>query len=135
MPGSFFDTNVLLYAVSADAAKSERATVLLRAGGTISVQNLNEYANVARKKLSLPWTRIQAYLNALQIALAVVPVTIAIYERGIGLAERFGFAVHDAMIVAAALETRCTTLWSEDMQHGLRLEGGLRILNPFLPVI
>jgi predicted nucleic acid-binding protein len=47
------------------------------------------------------------------------------------LAERYGFAIHDAMIVASALHAGCDTLWSEDMQHGMTLDEGLRIVNLF----
>jgi predicted nucleic acid-binding protein len=49
------------------------------------------------------------------------------------MAERYGFSIYDAMIVAAALQADCDTLWSEDMQHGLIVEGRLRIADPFAP--
>ena len=55
MPGSFFDTNVLLYVASGDRAKADRAEELIGAGGFISVQVLNEIANVVRRKMRLSW--------------------------------------------------------------------------------
>jgi predicted nucleic acid-binding protein len=131
MPGSFFDSNVLLYATSGEVAKADRAEQLIRAGGTISVQVLNEIANVTRRKLRYSWSQTNTLLLQLRGLLAVVPVTVAIHEAGIRLAERYGLSVYDAMIVAAALSSGCGTLWSEDMQDGLAVEGRLTIVNPF----
>ncbi len=48
------------------------------------------------------------------------------------MAQRHNFSTHDAMILAAALEAGCATLWSEDMQHGMGVDGRLTIRNPFL---
>ena len=130
MPGSFFDTNVLLYVVSGDARKADRAVELIGQGGTISIQNLNEYANAARRKLGLSWERLRLHLRALRATLDVVPLTLSIHERGLQIAQRYSLSTYDAMIVAAALESDCETLWSEDMHHDLRIEN-LTIRNPF----
>ncbi|TMJ22041.1 MAG: PIN domain-containing protein [Alphaproteobacteria bacterium] len=94
----FLDTNVLVYAVLSDDPRRPTAGRLLAAGGTISVQVLNEFANVARGKL---------------------------------LARDHGLAFYDALIVAAALEAGCDTLFTEDMQHGRKF-GSLTIINPFI---
>jgi len=131
MPGSFFDTNVLLYIVSGDTAKADRAETAVAAGGTISVQVLNELANVARRKMQMSWADTHALLNLLRGLLTVHPLTLEIHETGLELAERYGFSTYDAMIAASALHAGCDTLWSEDMQHGLALDEGLRIVNPF----
>jgi predicted nucleic acid-binding protein len=131
MPGSFFDSNVLLYATSGEVAKADRAEQLIRAGGTISVQVLNEIANVTRRKLRYSWSQTNTLLLQIRGLLAVVPVTVANHEAGIHLAERYGLSVYDGMIVAAALSSGCGTLWSEDMQDGLAVEGRLTIVNPF----
>jgi predicted nucleic acid-binding protein len=64
--------------------------------------------------------------------LTVHPLTVEIHETGLRLAERYGFSTYDAMIAASALHAGCDTLWSEDMQHGMALNEGLRIVNPFL---
>ena len=131
MPASFFDTNVLLYLASGDAAKADRAEAVIAAGGAISVQVLNELANVARRKMQMSWTDTHAFLTMLRGLLTVHPLTLEIHETGLGLAERYGFSTYDAMIAAAALHAGCDTLWSEDMQHGMALDEGLRIVNPF----
>lgn len=130
-PGHFIDTNVLLYLAGADAAKAARAEAVVAAGGAISVQVLNELANVARRKMGLSWAETAAFLGALRGLLTVHPLTETTHEAGLVLAERYGFSVYDAMIVAAALGAGCETLYSEDMQDGMRLAEGLRIVDPF----
>jgi predicted nucleic acid-binding protein len=131
MPGSFFDSNVILYLASSDGEKVSRVEELLAEPGSISVQVLNECANVLRRKHNMLWPALRAFLLELREGLDVLPVTIDIHEAGLRLAERYGFAVYDAMIVAAALSVECDTLWSEDMQDGLIVEKRLRIVNPF----
>jgi predicted nucleic acid-binding protein len=131
MPGSFFDTNVLLYSVSSDATKADRVEALMRDGGTISVQVLNEIANVARRKMQYSWERTQELLLELRSLLSVIPVTLDIHETGIRLAQRYRLAIYDAMVAGAALASGCDTLWSEDMHDGLVIDGRLTLVNPF----
>jgi predicted nucleic acid-binding protein len=131
MPASFFDTNVLVYIASGDAAKADRAEAAVAAGGAISVQVLNELANVARRKMRMSWDDTHALLATLRGLLTVHPLTLDIHETGLTLAERYGFSIYDAMIAAAAIHAGCDTLWSEDMQHGMAIDEGLRIVNPF----
>ncbi|HTJ58713.1 MAG TPA: PIN domain-containing protein [Devosiaceae bacterium] len=131
MPGDFFDTNVLIYLVSNDAPKADRAEALLSAGGTISVQVLNEFANVARRKMAMEWAEIRDFLATLRALLSVEAVTLDMHGRGLALAERHGLSIYDAMIVAAALETDCERLFSEDMHAGMVVDGRLTIVNPF----
>lgn len=131
MSGSFFDSNVLLYAISTDPAKAARAEELIEQGGTISTQVLNEIANVARRKMRLSWSETHSLLSMIRDLLAVEPVTLEVHETGLALAERYGLSVFDAMIAASASHADCDTLWSEDMQDGVRLGGRLRVANPF----
>jgi predicted nucleic acid-binding protein len=131
MSVSFFDTNVLVYIASGDATKADRAEAAIAAGGAISVQVLNELTNVARRKMQLSWNETHAFLEMLRGLLTVHPLTVETHETGLALAERYGLSTYDAMIAASALHARCDTLWSEDMQHGMALTEGLRIVNPF----
>jgi len=131
MPGSFFDTNVLLYLASGDPAKADRAERLVAAGGTISVQVLNEIANVARRKMGMSWKETNSFLVMVRGLLPIVPVTIETHETGIALAERYGFSTYDAMIAASAMLSGCDVLWSEDLQHDMAVDDRLRIVNPF----
>src|SRR5688572_5256644 len=116
MPDSFFDTNVLLYVASADTAKADIAERLIEKGGVISVQVLNEVANVARRKIGLSWTETRTFLSMIRDVLVVQPLTVDVHQPGLALAERYGLSIFDAMIVASAQHAGCATLWSEDMQ-------------------
>ncbi len=131
MPGSFFDTNVLLYIASSDSAKAKRAEAVIGRGGAISVQVLNEIANVARRKMRMSWQDTHVLLSLLRGLLTVHSVTVETHETGLALAERYNLSIYDAMILAAALDADCDTLWSEDMQHGMTIDSRLRIANPF----
>jgi predicted nucleic acid-binding protein len=131
MPVSFFDTDVLVYLASGDTVKADLAEAAIASGGSISVQILNELTNVARRKMKMSWDETHALLNTLRSLLTVCPVTVESHETGLGIAERFGLSIYDAMIAASAIHAGCDTLWSEDMQHGLKLDHGLRIVNPF----
>ena len=131
MPGSFFDTNVLIYIASGDSVKADQAEAIIGNGGAISVQVMNELANVARRKMRMSWQDTHSLLSLLRGLLTVHPVTIETHETGLALAERYKLSIFDAMIAASALHADCDTLWSEDMQHGMALDDRLRVVNPF----
>jgi predicted nucleic acid-binding protein len=131
MPGDFFDTNVLVYIASGQTTKADRAERLARDGGIISVQVLNEIANVARRKMRLSWIETRAFVSLIRGLLPIEPITLETHETGLALAERYGLSVYDAMIAASALLADCDRLWSEDMQHGMIISGRLRVVDPF----
>jgi predicted nucleic acid-binding protein len=131
MPGNFFDTNVLVYLASGDAVKADQAESVIAHGGDISVQVLNEVSNVARRRMRMSWAETHTFLDTLRGLLTVHPVTLQTHEAGLELAQRYGLSIFDAMIAASALQAGCNTLWSEDMQHGMTLDTGLQIVNPF----
>lgn len=131
MPGKAFDTNVLIYVYSSDA-KAIVANQLMRKGGSICIQNLNEFANVARRKLGFSWQEIESAIDDL-VSLFGSPsaLDLDVHLAGVRLAERYNLSVYDALIVSAALSMDCETLYSEDMHDGLIIDGRLRIVNPF----
>jgi len=131
MPGNFFDTSILIYLASADEVKADQAETVIARGGNISVQVLNELNNVARRKMHMSWPEVHAFLDTLHSLLTVHPLTVQIHEAGLDLAQHYGLSIFDAMIAASALQAGCNTLWSEDMQHSMTLDTGLRIVNPF----
>lgn len=131
MPASVFDTNVLVYLASSEVAKADRAEKMVAKGGAISVQVLNEVTNVARRKMLMSWDETHAFLNLLRSLLEVHPLAVETHETGLRLSERYGLSTWDAMIAASAIHAGCDTLWSEDMQYGMKLDGGLKIVNPF----
>lgn len=128
----FLDTNILVYAAGTQDRRAEIATALVAEGGIISVQVLNEFASVARRKLDRPWPEVVSALAAFRVLCSEPrPITVATHEAALEIAERDGFNVYDALIVASALEAGCTTLLSEDMQDGRTIAGRLTIRNPF----
>lgn len=127
----FFDTNVLLYLFSSDDAKADRAEDTLASGGVISVQVLNEFASVAMRKLKMPIAEIREALTTFRAVCKIVPLSEETHDKALGLAERYGLSVYDAMIVASALLAGCRMLLSEDLQDGQIIEKSLEIRNPF----
>jgi predicted nucleic acid-binding protein len=131
MPDSFLDSNVLLYLIDSDIAKATQAEALVAGGGVISVQVLNEIAHVVRRKARYDWDRTHTLLDGIRDLLVVRPLTVEVHDAGLAIAQRYRISIYDSMIVASALDAGCTTLWSEDMQDGLLIEGRLQVLNPF----
>ncbi len=128
----FFDTNVLIYAVTLDDRRNDRAEKLLASGGTISVQILNEFVSVARRKLLMPWRGVTDALDAFRVLCpSPLPITVEIHQAALKIAEQHGFGIYDALVVAAALEAGCAILYSEDFQDGQEIDGRLTIRNPF----
>ena len=128
---AFFDTNVLLYLLSADGAKADRAEDLLAGGGCVSVQVLNEFASVASRKLRMTWDEIEEALGAVREACGVEPLSLSTHDAALKFARRYNLSFYDALIAAAAHASECTILYSEDMHDGLVIDRTLTIRNPF----
>jgi predicted nucleic acid-binding protein len=129
---AFFDTNVLLYSASLHDERTSRAEALLARGGIISVQVLNEFAAVARKKMNMPWEDVAEALAAIRtLCPTPVPITVQTHEAAVKIAMRYGYHIYDALVLAAALEAGCDILYSEDLQADQVIDGRLTIRNPF----
>lgn len=130
-----FDTNVALYAIGSDLTKKVKSRTLLRTPGIISVQLLNEGIAVlrSRKRGRTPssWSDIDHWLNGLVRHHRVVAVDALTHARARQYAERHQLRIYDANIIAAAVIAGSDTLWSEDMHHGMVVDG-LTIRNPYL---
>jgi predicted nucleic acid-binding protein len=126
----FIDTNVLLYLLSGDQTRADRAEEELGGGGIVSVQVLNEFASVASRRLGMSFAEIREVLVAVRSACAVVPLTEETHDLGLQVAQRHRLSTWDGMILASARQAGCGTVLSEDMQDGGSL-AGLRIRNPF----
>jgi predicted nucleic acid-binding protein len=128
----FFDTNVFVYAIIQDDPRSDQAEELIAQGGTISVQVLSEFAAVARRKSKMPWVEIGRALDDIRVLCPdPLPVTLDTHREALTIAERYGYKIYDALIVASALEAQCTILYSEHMQDGQLIDERLTIRNPF----
>ena len=132
MSGLFLDSNVILYLLSADTQKADKAESLLSQKPIISVQVLNEVTSVCRRKLKMPWSETQSLLDAVKATCSVVPLTVQTHAEAVQIARRHHLSFYDAHIVSAAMASGAQTLMSEDMHEGLSLKG-LRIQNPFAP--
>lgn len=132
---SFVDTNVLFYAEDLDAgSKRTRAQELLRElaasrNAVLSLQVLREFFATSRSKLGLDADeakrRTQTYAR-----LEVVDLSLEDLFSAIDLHRLHQLSIWDALIVRAALVSRCRVLYSEDMQDGRRIDD-LEIRNPF----
>jgi predicted nucleic acid-binding protein len=127
---AFFDTNILVYAQQT-GGKADRARALFASGGKLSVQVLNEFTAVSRRKQRRDWRAIaEAIDDVLTIVDPPLTLTHDLHTAARELAEEHGLSFYDALIVASAIEAGCNILYSEEMQHG-RSIGGLAIINPF----
>lgn len=129
---TFADSNVLVYLVAGEDPKARAAKSLLIDGLVISVQVLNEITWVMRRKFGRDWSEIASVLETISPHLDVRAITGETHRAGLILVRRYKLGWWDALIVAAALESGCDTLYSEDMHAGLVVEGRLRVVNPFV---
>lgn len=135
---NFIDTNILVYAEASDEpAKQQAALALLKqlyetATGVLSTQVLQEYCNVALKKLKLSAGHIRAQLDLYE-QFEIVQVTPAIIRAGLDLHQTRSLSFYDALIMASAETAGCNVLLSEDMNTG-EIINGIRILNPFVGI-
>ncbi|CAM3861311.1 putative nucleic acid-binding protein [Kerstersia gyiorum] len=129
---SFLDSNVVLYLLSGDASKADRAEALLKTSPLISVQVLNEVTHVCVRKLKMSWDEIRQFLELVRSFCKVVPLTEKIHDRARWIAEHHQLSFYDSCIVAAAAGSSCLTLYSEDMNHGQTFEENVTIQNPFI---
>ena len=128
----FFDTNVLIYAVTERDPRTAQAEELLASGGVLSVQVLNEFVSVARRKIAMPWSDVTQALDAFRILCpSPLPITVETHDAAVRIAATHGYHIFDALVIAAALEAGCQTLYSDDFQDGQTIAGQLTIRNPF----
>ena len=128
----FFDTNVLIYAVGKDDPRASKAEALLAGGGMVSIQSLNEFVSVARRKLGMSWKEVKEMLDIVCVLCPdPVPISLDIHRGAVAIAEMYGYSIYDSLIASAALEAGCKTLYSEDLQDGQIINRQLTIRNPF----
>lgn len=135
----FLDTNIFAYAFDTNAAKKlRRAEQLILEGistrkGVVSYQVVQEFFNLALRKFTHPLTGAEAeqYLHSVFRPLLAVHSSQTLFSQALRLKEQHRLSWYDSLIVAAALESQCSLLYSEDLHHGHRI-GELQITNPFL---
>lgn len=127
----FFDSNVVLYLLSDNETKANCCEEIVEQGGVISVQVLNECVNVMLKKLKMARPEIDEFLAVIKSISDIVPLSVGVHEDALELLDRYQLSWYDALIVSAAIESDCETLWSEDMHNGLVVNKTMTIRNPF----
>lgn len=131
MNAPFLDSNILVYSVT-DDGRAAIAQQLLAEPFVISVQGLNEFANVARRKQDMSWHKIRQAVDAFMLlAKEIVPLTEEVHLRALEIAARLKLSFHDALMLAAAQTAHCRLFLSEDLQDGLKVDGDMRVVNPF----
>lgn len=129
---NFFDTNILIYAVAKNDPRASTAEKLLASGGLITVQSLNEFASVVRRKLGMSWKATRELLDLICVLCPdPVPISLDTHKAALRIADKYGYSIYDALIIAAALDAGCGTLYSEDLQDGQIINQQLTIRNPF----
>ena len=132
----FLDTNVFVYLFDeTNDRKREKAVRLVQESlenetGCISYQVVQETINVITRKLNATPEKARQILEHTLIPLWRVNPTLMLYQRSLDLQTRYRFSFYDSLIVAAALEAGCHTLYSEDLKHGQQIEG-VTVTNPF----
>lgn len=126
----FLDTNVVLYSVSGAPDKARAAQQLLDRGGVVSVQVLNEFTDISRRRFAADWAKVRDGLETISMLCEIVPLTHAVHERAVGIAVAAKLRIYDACIVAAAQLAECEVLFSEDLNPGQRF-GSVTVRNPF----
>ena len=139
MSGDFIDSNVFVYLFDeTDDRKRGMAERIVEAGlqansASISYQVVQETLNVITgPKLATPMSVEDAgsFMEEVLAPLWRVSPSPALYQKALDVRSRYRYSFYDSLIIAAALEAGCTRLYSEDMQHGQKIER-LTIQNPF----
>ena len=128
----FLDTNIILYCY-ADDEPQKRAIALDVANNIftcVSTQVIKETCNILHKKLKLSWQQIELVVDEIENNNEIVQVKLPIIRKAFSIAERYKLQWYDSIIIAAALETDCAVLYSEDLQNDFKI-GSLVIKNPF----
>ncbi len=129
----FLDTNILVYSIGIDH-RMLRAKQLVLERPVISVQVMNEFVNVAKRKLTLPWPEIEASLQDFtDMVSLIVPLTMNTHRLGVQIARDHQFRIYDSMIIASASIAGCGILYTEDLADGAVI-AGVQIRNPFKPI-
>lgn len=133
----YLDTNILLYSINrADSIKQQQARTLIRPGGFISTQGINELCNVCLRKYRMPVANIDLLVLHLSQALVVLQPEVATIQEALRLHARYGYSYFDCLHLATALQHRLPLFWSEDMHAGHRINSStgfeLEIRNPFI---
>lgn len=128
----FVDTNIIVYAQSADGDKTARALEILQSTSVLSTQVINETVSVLTRKYGFTVSEAHDVAESLMDLCEAVPVDVATVRKSFQLSRRYALSHWDSLIVAAALLADCDILYSEDLQQGQIFEDRLTVVNPLV---
>jgi len=129
----FIDSNVLIYIYSEEGKKREKVLGIIEQNQSIiSIQVINEFVNVVKKKFNRENDEILKALKEIEEQFIIWDnFNLQLTRKAINLNERYKYSYYDSLIIAAARATECSLLYTEDMHHNHLIEDELRIVNPF----
>lgn len=131
---AFFDSNIIVYCyTSTEPIKQKAAFKIIDFCNNpfVSTQVLQEFCNVAYKNFSAKDIDIDQALAEIESLFIIHENTLVTIRIANNIKNKYGFSFYDSLIISAALQNNCKTLYSEDMQHGQVIENSLTIINPF----
>lgn len=131
----FLDTNILFYLYSRSEPRKRTIALDILASHdvlSISTQVINEFINVMLRKEKTPWSTLSLTLEKELLAhFQVIIVGPIIINNALSALATHNYSYYDSLMIAAALESKAHTLYSEDMHHEHTISGTLKIINPF----
>ena len=126
------DTNIAIYAFTDEGQKADLAAEVIQRAHFVSVQLLNEFANVTFRKQGLSWHEVSAKITDIRLAVAkILPLDDSANVTALRIAARYQLSFYDALMLAVALSGGARTFYSEDMHHDLLIDDTLRVVDPF----
>ena len=130
----FLDTNIAVYCFDCSApAKQAKAKALMAGKNWVcSWQVVQEFSNVALHKFEVPMkpADLLDYLRLVLWPRCRILPSEELYTAALGIHSTLRYRMFDSLIIAAALASGASELFSEDLQHGQKI-GSLTLRNPF----
>ena len=134
----FIDTNIFVYSFYPESFEKKKIgdniikSAITENKGCISYQVIQEFLNVSTKKFEVPlsFSDCKKYLDKVLAPLCEIFTSVELYHRAIDVMERWQYSFYDSLIIAAAIQSDCKILYSEDLQHNQKIQS-IEIVNPF----
>jgi len=129
----FLDTNIFIYTQSSvETGKRNISTDIIENHDCLtSTQVLSEVSNVLTKKFNMPIHEVKQIISAINENCIISIVDYDTVQKALDLKERYAYSYYDSLILAAAIESGCQKIFSEDMSNRQIIENTLEIINPF----
>ncbi len=128
----FVDTNILIYSIGNIIPKKTISVNLICKNAVISTQIITESANVMSRKLKYGYLEIRTITDKFAEEMNLHIITHHTIRTAFDIAEKYGYSYYDSQVIASALESSCSVLYSEDLQHNQLIKNSLRIINPYM---